>query len=261
MNLSLPLQVPSLSEELHSLLAAIEASGHALLPQTNFVLLQSIVEAAARIFGAVAAAIALVTEDGQELEFKVAYNVINQNIVGMRFPIHSGIAGHAALTGQPLVVSSADQDQRFNRSFAEESGYIPKCIIAVPLILGQKVLGVIEALDKVSGEKFDDEDVALMTLFAHQAAFAIGQSQPLDQLQHTLLTGLKHYARTNGADPMELLEVLDAQPRTPPALIHLAKTIKEISAQGESERENCLKVLHVFQNLRTKTMSSTGSGV
>ncbi|GAB4579310.1 MAG: hypothetical protein Fur0022_20480 [Anaerolineales bacterium] len=256
MNLISSPTTPPLAAQLHARLAAIEASGHALLPQTNLTLLQAIVEATARIFGAVAAAIALVTDDGQELEFKVAYNVINQDIIGMRFPIHSGIAGHAAQTRQPLVVSSADQDERFNRSFAEQSGYIPKCIIAVPLILDGKVMGIIEALDKVSGETFDQEDVALMTLFAHQAAFAIGQSPPLDQLQHILIQGLKQKARVSGgepggAEPVELLEVLDSQPRTPPTLIHLAKTIKEISTQGETERETCLKILRAFQNLRS----------
>lgn len=254
-----PLPQSPLAQQLHTLLATIEASGQALLPQTQITLLQSIVEAAARIFGAVAAAIALVTEDGQDLEFKVAYNVINQNIVGMRFPIHSGIAGYTAQTGQPLVVSSADQDERFNRSFAEQSGYIPKCIIAVPLLLDEKVIGVIEALDKVSGDKFDEEDVALMTLFAHQAAFSIGQAQPLDQLHRTLIHGLKQMARQEGAEPTELYEVLDAQPRTAPTLIQLAKTIKEVSAQGETERETSLKIMRIFQNLRTKTMSGEGT--
>ncbi|HNB53292.1 MAG TPA: GAF domain-containing protein [Anaerolineales bacterium] len=253
MNPSLSSSDQRLAAQLHALLAAIEASGHALLPQTNLTLLHAIVEAAARIFGAVAAAIALVTEDGQELEFKVAYNVINQNIVGMRFPVASGIAGHAAQTGQPLVVSGADQDERFNRSFAEQSGYIPKSIIAVPLILNGQVIGVIEALDKVSGENFDQEDVALMTLFAHQAAFSIGQSQPLANLQHTLINGLKQTALAEQMPPTELLAVLDSQPPSSPTLIHLAKTIQAISAQGETDRETCLKILRAFQQLRPLT--------
>lgn len=253
MNPSLSSPDQHLAAQLHAFLAAIEASGHALLPQTNLTLLQAIVEATARIFGAVAAAIALVTEDGQELEFKVAYNIINQNIVGMRFPVASGIAGHAAQTGQPLVVSSADQDERFNRSFAEQSGYIPKSIIAVPLILDEQVIGVIEALDKVSGENFDQEDVALMTLFAHQAAFSIGQSQPLAHLQHTLINSLKQTALAGETPPIKLLAVLDSQPPSSPTLIHLAKTIQEISAQSENDRETCLKILRAFQKLRPLT--------
>ncbi len=58
-------------EQLARLLAAIEASGQAVLPRTGVELLKSIVEAAARIFGAAAASIALVDEARQVLEFKV----------------------------------------------------------------------------------------------------------------------------------------------------------------------------------------------
>jgi uncharacterized protein YigA (DUF484 family) len=68
------LQAQRLVEQFQRLIQSIEAGGRVILPRTNHDLLQSVVEAAARIFGAAAAAIALITEDGRELEFKVAYN-------------------------------------------------------------------------------------------------------------------------------------------------------------------------------------------
>ncbi|MGA2505464.1 MAG: hypothetical protein ABSG01_15390, partial [Anaerolineales bacterium] len=79
-------QHEELKIQLKQLLAAIEASGHAILPQSNDELLKSIVEAAARIFNAAAASILLVNEQEQLLEFKVACGASNRDLVGSKFP-------------------------------------------------------------------------------------------------------------------------------------------------------------------------------
>jgi len=75
-----------LSEQLQRLLISIEASGRAVLPRSNDVLLKSIVDAAARIFGAAAASILLVNEEEEALEFKVAFGPSDQDLVGTKFP-------------------------------------------------------------------------------------------------------------------------------------------------------------------------------
>ena len=119
----------------------------------------------------------------------------------MRIPVNSGLAGYVATTGQPLAISSADNDARFNRSFAERSGYIPNSVLTVPLLLGEKVIGVLQALDKTSGETFGLKDIELLSLFAHQAALAIGQSQQLDQLQEILIQSLREFASSGNEAP------------------------------------------------------------
>lgn len=235
-----------LSAELARLLQSLEASGHAVLPATNQALLQSIVEAAARIFGAVAAAIALLTDDGQFLEFKVAYNVINQNIVGMRFPADQGIAGYVAMTGQPLAIANVAEDTRFNRSFAQQSGYIPRTILAVPLVSEGRVVGVMEALDKTSGESFTIHDMELLAIFAGQAATAIHQSQQIDHLQTALIAGLKRLVQP---DEAELLRALDVAGQRNQDLMQLADMIYTISSLGEAERTACLRILSAFYDL------------
>ena len=238
-----------LVEQLQRLIQSIEASGRAVLPRTNLALLQSIVEAAARIFGAAAAAIALVTEDRQELEFRVAYNVINQNIIGMRFPINKGIAGYVVGTGQPMAVSNVQQDPRFNRDFAEESGYIPRSILAVPLISNGRTIGVIEVLDKINAQSFGLQDIELLAMFAGQAALAIHQSQQINHMESALLDGLKKLARTDPSKPSaELLGALEHQPAASDDLIRLAEMINDISALGKAERTACLQILGAFQN-------------
>lgn len=237
-----------LTEQLHSLVSAIEASGQAVLPYTNLALLQSIVETANRFFEGTATAIALVTADGQELEFVVAYNIINQEIVGMRFPANSGIAGYVTMTGQPMAVSKATEDPRFNREVAEQSGYIPDSIMAVPLVSGDHVFGVIEVLDKVSGDSFTMKDIELLHLLADQAAIALQQAKQFEQLQESLVAGLKELIVEGDAGPApELVQVLESQPASSNELIRLAEMIKEVSALGEKERDACRQILGVFQ--------------
>ncbi len=255
-------QEAKLVEQLHNLIAAIEASGQAVLPYTNLALLQSIVETANRFFAATATAIALVTADGRELEFIVAYNIINQDIIGMRFPANSGIAGYVTVTGQPLAVSKVEQDPRFNRDVAEQSGYIPDSILAVPLISADNVLGVIEVLDKVDGSSFSLHDIELLSLLADQAALAVTQSKQFSQLQVSLLAGLRQLVADGAVGPApELLAALDSQPAASVELIRLAEMIKEVAALGDKERDACRQILRVFQDYsRAKPATQFGMG-
>lgn len=251
-----------LAQQLHNLITAIDASGQAILPYTNLALLQSIVETANRFFDGTATAIALVTPDGQELEFVVAYNIIEQDIVGMRFPANSGIAGYVTMTGQPMAVSRPAEDPRFNRAVAERSGYIPGAILAVPLVSGDHVFGVIEVLDKTSGETFSLKDIEMLSLLADQAAIALTQAKQFEQLQESLVAGLKTLvAREDTGPAPELESVLDSQPASSDELIRLAELIKEVSALGEREREACYQILRVFQEYSaTKPPPSFGFG-
>src|SRR2546423_9623908 len=96
----------TLAAQLQQLVLALEATGRALLPSSNDELLQTIVEAAARIFGAAAASIALVDERAGQIVFRVAYGAGSETVIGMRYPLDQGIAGYVANTGQPIAISN-----------------------------------------------------------------------------------------------------------------------------------------------------------
>ncbi len=199
-----------LSEQLKQLLSAIEASGHAILPHSNDELLKSIVETAARIFNAAAASILLVNEQEHVLVFKVAYGAANRDLIGMKFPLGKGIAGYVAMTGQPLAVSNVRQDARFNQDFAKSTGYVPTSILAAPLLAGERVIGVMEVLDKINASSFGMQDMDLLALFAKQAAIAIDQSQNIDAINDALVMGLRRLVQSEkSAQADELLKALD----------------------------------------------------
>ena len=246
----------SLKNELQTLVRALEAAGRAELPLAggplaNDALLRSIVEAAARIFQAAAASILLINEKDRVLEFRVAAGAANRDLVGRRFPLDQGVAGYVAMTGQPVAVSDVARDPRFHRDFAQSTGYVPRSILATPLISGERILGVMEVLDKIDAPSFGMQDMELLGIFAGQAALAIEMSQGLERLGDAMTAGLKRIALSEGLSPSgELAAVLDEPAAASPAaendLLALADLFSEISRLGDEERRTAIKVLAAF---------------
>jgi GAF domain-containing protein len=143
-------------------------------------LLRSVVETARAIFGARASSVFLLDESTDELVFEaIAGEGEGPSLVGTRFPSSTGIAGWVLVTRQPLVVEDVGEDPRFARDFAEKTGYVPKGLMAVPLLHEERALGVLEVLDRPQRSRFTLEEMDLLGLFANQAAIA------LDLLQRT----------------------------------------------------------------------------
>jgi len=238
-----------LAAQLRRLLAALEASSRALLPGSNQELLQSIVDASARIFGAAAASICLVDEDAQMLEFKVATGIGREDVVGRRIPVSQGIAGYIAMTGQPIAVSNVQADPRFKQDFAQSTGYVPRSILGTPLFSDGQVIGVMEVLDKINAAAFGLQDMELLGVFAQQAALAIHQSQQYDKIGRALVDGLRELiAGEFEQRPAALLAALEAGAADPANsdLLDLAALFYGLSARGPAERKACLQILAAF---------------
>ena len=147
-----------------------------LSPGGGATVLRSIVEATAALFGAEAASIALHDPATDRLVFEVAAGEHGQGVVGLAIGSGEGVAGFVFSTGQPMALADVAADARFGRSAAEQTGYVPRSLIAVPLADDEGVLGVLEVLDKREGS-FDLRDVELASVFARQATVAIRSSR------------------------------------------------------------------------------------
>ncbi len=247
-------QVPDperLAAALGQLTEIIERSGHSLLPNFGDQLLQSIVDAAGQLFGAAAASIALVDFEGEVLEFKVSYGEGNEDIVGRCFPLDSGIAGYVVMTGQPIAIADVQQDPRFNQEFAESTGYIPKSILATPLEWQERVIGVMEVLDKIDAPRFDLHDMEMLGLFAQQASIAIAQSQQYDHIAEALLLGMAAWADENAPEDLQpvLAQLLERDERSfvLGELNQLAATLHALMCAGDAERTMALGVLEALR--------------
>jgi len=136
-------------------------------------LLQSVVEVARAIFGAKASSIFLLDEEADELVFEAVAGEGAETLVGKRFPSSTGIAGWVLVTRQPLVIEDVTQDPRFGKEVAESTGYVPKGMMAVPLLHEERSLGVLEVLDRPQRSQFSLVEMDLLGLFANQAAIAL----------------------------------------------------------------------------------------
>ena len=139
--------------------------------------LRSVVEAAVALFEAEAASIALYEPARNVLVFRVAAGEQGQGVVGLEIPPDRGLVGYVFSSGQALAIADVRADPRFGRSFAEQTQYMPRSIVAVPLVDGRGTLGVLEVLDKRSEASFSLRDIELAGVFARQATVAIRASR------------------------------------------------------------------------------------
>jgi len=163
--------------------------------------LRSVVEATVALFDAEAASIALFDAVTGRLVFEVAAGEQGQGVIGLSIAPDQGIAGYTFTTGQALAVSDVEHDARFGRATAERTGYVPRSIVAVPLVDDHGTIGVLQVLDKRSAAAFSLRDVELAGVFARQASVAIRASR-VERDTATLLTStLRRLAAAGGGTP------------------------------------------------------------
>ena len=171
-----------MSEDLHAAVAAGVLGAEADFRR----LLTSVVEVARAIFRARASSIFLLDEKTDELVFEAVAGEGADTLVGQRFPSSTGIAGWVLVTRQPLVIEDVTADPRFGREAAESTGFVPKGLMAVPLLNEERSLGVLEVLDRPSDSRFSMQEMDLLTLFANQSAIALDLLRRARQAQAAL---------------------------------------------------------------------------
>ncbi len=192
---------------LRAIALRIEAAKRLADPGGSAVL-RSIVEATAGLFGAEAASIALYDAATDKLVFVVAAGDQGQGVVGLAIDSGQGVAGYVFATAQPIALADVAADARFGRSTAEQTGYVPRSLIAVPLIDDEGILGVLEVLDKRGDAGFDLRDVELAGVFARQATVAIRSSRVERDTASLIRTVLSAVAVPDGgSDPISESEI------------------------------------------------------
>ncbi len=92
-----------------------------------------------------------------------------------------GIAGLEAEERKPLIIEDAQKDDRFYNKADESTGFVTRTLLAVPVLHGDELLGVIEALNTKDKPHFDTADQELLVSFANLAAVAIIRARLLDE--------------------------------------------------------------------------------
>lgn len=143
-------------------------------------LMTVVMEKAKNVMDAEACSILLYNEKTDKLEFEVALcrdesasDILKKKITLDR---GQGIAGHVAESLEPLLIEDAQHDTRFFCGADEQTGFVTKSLIALPLIGRNGLIGVAEILNPLKKKSFDNYDLEMFQALCRQVAVAIENS-------------------------------------------------------------------------------------
>jgi len=217
-------------------------------------LLRKILHSAVMVLKASAGSLLLWDEATDELVFAVTDGGAGEALEGQRMPADKGIAGWVFTQRQPDIVHDVRSDERFYSTIDESLGYHTSSLTAVPMITKGQGIGVLQVLNKKSGERFDENDRDILYALAGQAATALMNarlyqevSEEKDRIIALEEDVRKELARDFHDGPAQTLaamimgiELLEALP----------EQIPESVAKGLAElRTMATKTLHQVRNM------------
>lgn len=141
-------------------------------------LLAAVIHESATALDAESASLALYDEATDELYFYVVGEADDQTDVAerlksFRMKMGAGVMGWCAKMREPVIIDDAYADDRFNPEADRKTGFTTRSIIAVPMIRGQRLVGVVEAVNKKNRRTFSENDAKVLSVLAAQSALII----------------------------------------------------------------------------------------
>lgn len=157
-------------------------------------LLTQIVTAASELTNTAAASILLLDKRNGTLRFEASIDLTGVNLSSIDVPLDNSIAGWVVRHGEPLLIADVSTEPMFFSKVDEQSAFQTRNLLAVPMRAHNKVVGCLEALNKMHDQPFTDEDVNTMSTLAAQAAVAIENARLFQQSD--LISEMVHELRT-----------------------------------------------------------------
>jgi signal transduction histidine kinase len=199
------------------------------------ILLDRITEAAAHVSGSEAASILLFDENQGQLYFESATNLDEPLMRGLIVPVEDSIAGWIVTNGQPVIIDDTQNDPRHFSQVGKATNVTTTSLLGVPLIAKDKVIGALEAINKIDGHFTQDDQEILMDLGA-QAAVAIENARLFQQSD--LIAEMVHELRT----PLASL-----------------RTASHLLMRKDVSQEQLHKVVGIIDNETTRLIEMTTS--
>jgi len=122
-----------------------------------------------------------------ELYFRCARGKKGAKLQDLRLKLGEGIAGYVAQTERPVISPDVHRDPRFQGLFDDLSGFTTHSILCVPLKAKNRLIGVLELLNKRDATDFDQEDLYIVSILANQIGIALDNARLYQKLQEKLL--------------------------------------------------------------------------
>ncbi|MBU0704382.1 MAG: GAF domain-containing sensor histidine kinase [Chloroflexi bacterium] len=182
-------------------------------------LLHKIVDVAAEVTGSEAASILLLDIRSGELRFR-AESGDPSGLLNIPVPVDDSIAGAVFISGEPCVISDTCADPRHYDAVGQQIGRQTCSLLAVPLQIKERRIGVLETINKCEGDTFDQDDVEILTALAAQAAVAIETARLVEAMREA-------YERLGKLDQLksDFIAIASHELRTPLSLILLYASV------------------------------------
>lgn len=145
-------------------------------------LLQRIINVACDVLDCQAASILLYDEKRNRLVFAASSGSDPKKLAQIPVPLEGSIAGSIFKDEKSIIINDVSQDTRHYNNVAQQLDFSPTSLLGVPMKIRDKGVGVLEAMNKNSGQ-FSAEDERLLTVLASQAAVAIHNARLIQALQ------------------------------------------------------------------------------
>lgn len=143
-----------------------------------------------------ASSILLMDEEKGQLYFAAATGIKKEEIKRIYLEKGEGIAGWVAKHGEPLLISDAQKDERFSKKTDHLLGFTTRSVLAVPLKIENKIIGVAEVVNKKGGQGFSFEDVELLGVLSTTGALAIQKARLYQDLSDLFISAVRSIADT-----------------------------------------------------------------
>jgi len=154
-------------------------------------LLDTVMQKAEEVMDAEASSVFRIDEKKKDLYFVTARGEKGKEAKEIRVPMGKGIVGWVAEHGKPLLVPDVRKDRRWFRGVDEKTKWVTRSILAVPLIVKGRVIGVAEVLNKKGDRHFDKSDLELFASLGNQIAIAVENASLYSDLDKLFLSSIR----------------------------------------------------------------------
>ena len=208
-------------------------------------LLQLITETATDLLNCEAASILLYDQKNPRLYFAAATGSDPAELAKIPVPMEGSIAGTIFRTNQPMIQNHVEQDPRHYANVSDQVKFKTRTLLGVPMPIKDRVVGVLEAINKNNDGEFSQSDVAILSVTAAHAAIAINNARLLQQTKQAL----EKVTETNSIKS-HFLALASHELRTPLGIIIGYASFLQDEAKGElSDHAN--QVLNAAAQMRS----------
>ena len=165
-------------------LASLIAAGSAVIRGRNSKdVLERVIHETQELMQAEAASVFLIDERNGDLLSPVATGPSGEEIKQIRLKPGEGVAGWVAQHGEAQLIAHAEHDPRFAGRIDKKTRFKTRDLVCVPMKVENRILGVLEVLNKKGGSRFQEREIPTLQAMANLAAVAVESARLYDQMQ------------------------------------------------------------------------------